>query len=83
MSYIYNRIYIKIVQSGKDTLLGHPQAAGQHRKLQKIIRLESLTEQAADQRHHLSVVAVLKCLVQWYIIFINQQNGFPAIVFIE
>ena len=80
---ICNGKYLKIVQASKNALLGNAQTACQNSKLQKSICLQCLSEQAADERHHFSVIAMLESLVQRYIVLIDQNDRFLAIMFIQ
>ena len=78
---IGNRIGDNIVQASEDAFFGDAQAAGQDGKFQASIGLEYLAKQVPYQMQHLVIVTLFKCLCQWHIVFVNQDNGFLAIVF--
>ena len=81
--HVDNGIHVEVVQSREDAFLRYPQASRQHRKLQEVVRLERLTEQSADQRDHFLVIAVLECLVQRHIVFVDKENYLLAVVLVQ
>ena len=75
--------HLEVVQPGKNAFLRYAQAARQHRELQVIVRFQRLTEQTANQRDHLFIVAVLERFIQRHVIFVDQEDGLLVVVFIE
>ena len=83
VSCIHNGQYLQVVQSGKNTFPGHPQAPGQHGKVQAVVGLQGLVEYASDQSQHLLIVSLTFRFIQGHIILIYEQNGFPAVMFMQ
>ena len=75
--------HLEVVQPGKDAFLRHAQTSRQHRELQKIVGFQRLPEQAANQRDHLFIVAVLERFIQRHVVFVDQEDGLLVVVFIE
>ena len=78
--YIFYCVYIKIIQSGKDTFLWYPQTPCQDRKFQAVVCLKCISKQDFDQFHHGIVISWLVCLIKRHIIFINQHDDVPIIM---
>ncbi len=75
--------YLEVIQACEDAFFGYAQAAGQDGKFQAVVSLERLAKQAPYQERHLVVVAMLGCFRQWHIVFVNQDDGFLAVVPME
>ena len=80
---IGNWHHFKIIQSGKNTLFCHPQTSGQHSKEKMFIGFQGMSEQAADQVHHLVIVFMLLCLIQRNVVLVNQKDRLLIIVFVK
>lgn len=75
--------HLEIVQPGEDAFLRHAQTSCQHCELQVIVRFQRLTEQAANQRDHLFIVAVLERFIQRHVVFVDQEDGLLPVMLIE
>ena len=75
-----NRIHFKIIQPRENTFLGDPQTASQHSHLQTVIGFQHASQHSTNQRYHLIIVSMLKCLIQRHIVLINQNDHLSAIM---
>ena len=74
--------HTEVVESRKNTLPRNSKTSGQHRKMEAAVALQYTAEKIADQPHHFIVITGVLRLVQRDIIFINQEYGFLAIMFV-
>ena len=61
--YIRDRVYLQIVQSGKDTFLRNPETPGEHRKVQVAVSFQRIAQKIADETYHLIVISGLERLI--------------------
>ena len=78
--HVCHREHTEIVEPSENTLLRHPQAAGEHREIQVIIRFQHIFKEVSDQQNHAVIIAVLAGLRKRHIVLIDQHNRFLAIM---
>ncbi len=75
------RDHFQIVQIGKDAFLTDACNAGHDRPVQIRICLEGCVKQISHKRYDFLPISVNVGLLHWRVVFIQQNNDFPAIIF--
>ena len=80
--HICYRIYLKVIQTGKNAFLRYSQTSCQHSKLQAVIGLQCILEQITDQQNHFLIITPFICFGKRDIILVDQNdNFFPIMLF--
>ena len=76
-------MYFKVIQPREYALLGHAQAAREHRHKQAVVGLQRRAEHRADDVYHLRVISMMERLVQRHVVFVYYQYCLLAVVLFQ